>query len=223
MPAPQEQAIPAGGVDCAPALRRPRRPKARSPACRAMRSNSCTRQRDALSSRRRLDLPQVHRQNEKRRQLAGERLGGSHADLRTGVRIERARGLARDHGAHHVADGQRFRTLGFASRCAASVSAVSPDCEITTVSVCGAHDRIAIAEFAAVIHLHRDARQLLDHELAGQPGVPTGAAGDNLDLPEARELGRRDVHFVEENAARLLPHAAQAWYRGRRAAARKSP
>ena len=80
-----------------------------------------------------------------------------------------------------------FEPFCLASRCAASVSAVSPDCEITTVSVFVGDDRIAIAELAAVIHFHRNARQLLDHELAGQRGVPAGAAGDDLDGLETRE------------------------------------
>ena len=47
-----------------------------------------------------------------------------------------------------------------------------------------ADDGIAVAELAAVIHFHRDARQLLDHELAGQRGVPAGAAGDDPHLAE---------------------------------------
>ena len=96
-----------------------------------------------------------------------------------------------------------------ASRCAASVSAVSPDCEITTVSVSGVNNRIAIAELAAVIHFDRHARQLLDHELARQRRVPTGAAGDDLHLLELLELLGRDVHLVEEDASRFLPDAAQ--------------
>ena len=50
------------------------------------------------------------------------------------------------------------------------------------VSVSVVDDRIAIAELAAVIHFDRNARQLLDHELAGQAGVPAGAAGDDLDV-----------------------------------------
>ena len=77
-----------------------------------------------------------------------------------------------------------FEPFCLASRCAASVSAVSPDCEITTVSVSSTDDRIAVAELAAVVHFHRHARQLLDHELAGQRRVPAGAAGDDPDLPE---------------------------------------
>ena len=36
-------------------------------------------------------LAQVHRQNEQGGQLAGERLGGGDADLRTGVRIDACR------------------------------------------------------------------------------------------------------------------------------------
>ena len=114
-------------------------------------------------------LAQVHGEDEERGQLAGEGLGGGDADFRTGVGIDGAGGLARDHGADHVADGERASSpLLLASRCAASVSAVSPDCEMTTVSVSGVDDGVAIAELAAVIHFDGNARQLLDHELAGE-------------------------------------------------------
>ena len=102
-----------------------------------------------------------------------------------------------------------FAPFCLASRCAASVSAVSPDCEMTTVSVPASTSRIAIAELAAVIHFDRNARQLLDHELARQRRVPARAAGDDLDLPEFAELFGRDVHFVQENAAGLLADAPQ--------------
>ena len=71
------------------------------------------------------------------------------------------------------------------------------------------NDGIAIAEFAAVIHFHRNARQLLDHELAGQRGVPAGPAGHDPDLAEFLELFRRDIHLVEEDAARFLSDPAQ--------------
>ena len=146
-----------------------------------MRSSSCTRQRDALSSRHAVGLAQVHRQDEQRGQLAGERLGGGHADLRPGVRDRWCPAASRvimEPTTLQMASV--LEPFCLASRCAASVSAVSPDCEITTVSVSAADDGIAIAELAAVIHFHRNARQLLDHELAGQRGVPAGAAGDDL-------------------------------------------
>ena len=126
-----------------------------------------------------------------------------------GVRIDGARGLARDHGADHIADGQRLDPFRF--RLALRGQRVRRFAGLRDdhgERVLG-DDRIAIAELAAVIHFHRKARQPLDHELAGQPGVPAGAAGDDADLANARELGRRDVHLVEEDAAGLLPDAPQ--------------
>ena len=59
--------------------------------------------------------------------------------------------------------------------------------------------------------------------LPDKSGVPAGAAGDDLHLLEDGEFGRRDLHLIEEDAAGLLRRRAPAWYRGRRAAARKSP
>ena len=49
-------------------------------------------------------------------------------------------------------------------------------------------DGIAIAEFAAVVHFHGKPREPLDHEFAGQPGVPAGAARDDADLLKFAEL-----------------------------------
>ena len=55
-----------------------------------------------------------------------------------------------------------------ASRSAASVSAVSPDCVMTTASVFGDDDRVAVAVLGAVVDLDRQARELLDQELADE-------------------------------------------------------
>ena len=47
--------------------------------------------------------------------------------------------------------------------------------------------------------------------LPAESGVPKQVPqAMSLDLREAREIGGRDVHFVEENAPRLLAHAAQS-------------
>src|SRR3954464_12252514 len=77
-----------------------------------------------------------------------------------------------------------FVPLDFDSRCAAMVSAVSPDCVIRSVMESGAGmgcqkgegsgggDGIAIAVFTRVIHFYRNARQPLDHELTRQARMP---------------------------------------------------
>ena len=93
-----------------------------------------------------------------------------------------------------------------ASRSAASVSAVSPDCVMTTTSVRPPDDRVPVAELGAVVHLDRQVRQLLDQELPDQAGVPRGAAGDDAD----RVDGRRVVgHVAEEHASRVERHPAE--------------
>ena len=56
----------------------------------------------------------------------------------------------------------------FASRSAASVSAVSPDCVMTIASVFVDDDRIAVAVLGAVVDLDRHARERLDQELADE-------------------------------------------------------
>jgi hypothetical protein len=47
-----------------------------------------------------------------------------------------------------------------------------------------------------------------------QSGVPARAASNNLRLLERGELGGRDLHLFEEDAAGL-PANAPGWYRGR--------
>ena len=154
-------------------------------------------------------LAQVHGQDEQRRQLAGERFRGGHPDLRAGVRDDRSRRLARDHGAHNVADGERLRALllGLALRRerVGGLSGLGDDHGQRIVG----EDGIAVAEFAAVVHFHGHAGQLLDHEFAGQSGVPARAARHDPDLPEFLELLGRDIHLVEEDPPRFLSHPAQ--------------
>ena len=75
--------------------------------------------------------------------------------------------------------------------------------------IAGAGERIAIAELAGVIHFHRQLRQPLDHELAGQSGVPAGAAGGDVNLLQLAEVVLGDVHLVEEDFAGIERDAAQ--------------
>ena len=97
-----------------------------------------------------------------------------------------------------------FEPLALASRWAAMVSAVSPDCEIRERHRVRPEDGIAIAPFAGVVDFDRHAGQVLDHELAGQSGMPTGAAGGDIDFLQRFELGFADLHLVEEDGAGIL-------------------
>ena len=131
---------------------------------------------------------EIEGQNGQRRQLAGERFGGGNADLRARMRVDSARGFARDHGADDVADGERLRTflLGFALG-GEGVRGFARLRNHDGQHV-GRDDGIAIAELAAVIHFDGNARQLLDHEFARERRMPARSAGDDLDFLERREL-----------------------------------
>ena len=122
-----------------------------------------------------------------RGQLAGKGFGGGHADFRAGVGVDRA---AASRVIIEPTTLQMARVL--ASLCAwlraaaARVSAVSPDWLMAIDQTFLIDDGIAIAEFAAVVHFDVKARQALDHEFAGQSGVPAGSAGDDFTPVEIR-------------------------------------
>ena len=88
-----------------------------------------------LRRQRAANLAEIHREQVEGDDLRRERLGRGDADLRPGMGVDGAVGLARGHAADHVADRDAQGALLRASRSAASVSAVSPDCVMTTASV----------------------------------------------------------------------------------------
>src|ERR1700723_534951 len=57
-------------------------------------------------------LAELEREQKQSRQLGGESLGGGDADLRAGMGVDGAMGLARYHGVDHVADGDGLRAEG---------------------------------------------------------------------------------------------------------------
>src|SRR5207248_11656751 len=77
-------------------------------------------------------------------------------------------------------------------------------------------ERLAVAELARQIDLDRDAGEGLDHELAGERGVPARAAGDDVDLVETRDRLRVEVAAVEVHVS-LLDGGAPADGVGERA------
>src|ERR1700719_990240 len=154
-------------------------------------------------------LAEVESDQHERRQLARECFSRSDSNFRAGVRQDRAGGFASDHGADDIADGQRLGAflLGFAlgrKRVGGFAGLADADDERAI-----AHNGIAVAELAAVIHFHGNPGQAFDHEFTRQTGVPTGAAGDDLDVAEIAEVLLADLHLIEENLAGFLGDAAQ--------------
>ena len=112
-----------------------------------------------------------------------------------------------------------------ASRSAASVSAVSPDCVIATTSVVGADDRVAVAELASRSRPRPGCRASCSiRNLPTSAACHDGAAGEQHDALDRRE--RRSVE-VASRRGRCRPRPrddapAQRVARPR-AAARRSP
>src|SRR3989338_6779679 len=128
----------------------------------------------------------------------GKVFGEAHADLRPGVRVNRPAGLAGNHGADDVGNGQRLRAflLGLAlggDGVGGFARLADEDGERA-----GVDDRVAVAVLGAVVHLHRQARQTLDHVLAHQRRVPGGPAGDDLDFAEAPEVFVAELYLLAE-------------------------
>src|SRR5882762_5761409 len=118
-------------------------------------------------------------------------------------------GVASYHRAHHVADGQRWRTLYFCftlAREGVGRFARLADAYGQSLAV---ENGIAIAELAAVVDLHLHARQPLDHEFPGQARMPARSAGDDAHLLEFAELLLRNCHVVQENLSGVLRNAAE--------------
>ena len=100
-------------------------------------------------------LGQLERKQVERDQLRGERLGGRHADLRAGVRVDGAFGFARGHAADDVADRKAPRALGFrltqgGQRIRRFTGLRDRDGQRLVID-----DRIAVAVLRAVVDLDR--------------------------------------------------------------------
>ncbi len=169
-------------------------------------------------------LGQRDHQQRQRRDLRGERLGRGHADLRAGARQHH-----QVRFAHQRALGRRCRWRAcerypacFASRSAASVSAVSPDCEIVTNSAFFGTTGVAIAVLARDLDAARQAADLLDEVLRHEARVVAGAAGDDAHALDLREHACGGRGRTPPRAAGRRPRAPAAC-RPRRAAARGFP
>ncbi len=119
--------------------------------------------------------------------LAGKRFGGGDADLGASVSVDGSSGLARDHGADYVADGERVGAFGFGF--ALGGDGVGGFSGLRNYH----HDRSdggvggTIAIFAGVLHVDGDAGKVFDHDFASQAGMATRSAGGNDQLLESEQ------------------------------------
>ena len=174
-----------------------------------MRSSSWTRQREALASRLPLDCPRY--MASMNRAVNWQVKALVEATPISGpacvISVPAASRVIME--PDHVADGQRLRALvlGLAlggQRVGGLAGLRDHDGQRVRP-----HDGIAIAELAAVIHFHGDARQLLDHELAGQRRRANWCRRRRSSPGGSARTPRADIHLVQENAAGFLAHAAQ--------------
>ena len=111
----------------------------------------------------------------------------------------------------------------FASRNAASVSAVSPLWEMATARVPGPDDGRPIPELAPVVDLRGDPGDLLQEELADESRVPARPARDEDDPLRALQAPERGPQLLEEDLPLVEADPARGACRAPRAAARGSP
>src|SRR5205085_8597412 len=69
---------------------------------------------------------------------------------------------------------------------------------------------IAIAILAGIVHLHRYAREALDHEFSGQSSMPTGSASGDVHFVGFAELFLTDFHLLQEDLAGILRYPSQS-------------
>ena len=127
-------------------------------------------------------LGERHHQHAERGELRGEGLGGGDADLRARARQhdELATRAPASSPARCRWRASRDSRTACARRSAASVSAVSPDCEMVTNSEFGGTSGIAVAVLAGDVDGARQLADLLDEVARHDAGVEARAAGDDV-------------------------------------------
>ena len=155
------------------------------------------------------DLGEVEGEDEEGGELGGEGLGGGDADLGAGVGGDGALGFAGDGGADDVADGEGFGAfgdeLGLGGEGVGGFAGLGDE----EADGAGVGDGVAVAVLAGVVDVDGEAGEALDHELAGEAGVPGGSAGGDGDLGGVAEVFVGDLHFLEEDVAGVEGDAAE--------------
>ena len=133
--------------------------------------------------------------------MGGEGLGGGDADLGAGVGGDDAGGEAGDGGADDVADGEGLGALGDEFVLGGDGVGGFAGLGDEEAELKGVGDGVAVAVLAGVVDVYGEAGEALDHELAGEAGVPGGAAGGDGDAGGGAELFGGDLHVGEEDLA----------------------
>ena len=154
-------------------------------------------------------LGQVERQQVQGHQLRGEGLGRGDADLGPGVGVDGPVALPRRHAADDVADGQAARALP--PRLAQRRQGVGG---LTRLGDRHGQrrrtgERLAVAVLGPVVHVHRQAGEPFDQELADQRRVPRRAAGHQRDPVDAAKGAVVEPGLVGKDRARFQRDAAQ--------------
>ena len=151
----------------------------------------------------------MQREQEERGELGGEGLGAGDADLGAGVGGDGSLGLAGDGGADDVADGDGAGAEGVQLALGGDGVGRLAGLGDEQADGGGVGDGRAVAELAGVVDFGAQAGEALDHELAGEAGVPTGAAGGDGDLAGGAQFGVGEMHLGEEDAAGVGGDAAE--------------
>ena len=122
---------------------------------------------------------EMNGQQSQRRELGREALGGRHADLGAGVRVQHQVRGARDGRIHHVADSEGARAPRFClfdrRQGVGGLAALgNPHHQIPR-----SNHRLAVAELAGQVHFAGNARDVLDEELTHQARVIRSPAGQD--------------------------------------------
>ena len=127
------------------------------------------------------------------------RLGRGHPDLRPGLRVEYGIAFAGQAAARRIADGQRPATAapGHADR-GQGIGRLA-GLRHGHHQGAGGQLGIAVAEFAAQLRLHRQARQGLDNQPAVQARVKRSAATDDDHPPEPAPVVVREPDLLERH------------------------
>ena len=155
------------------------------------------------------DLAEFEGEEEERGELGGEGLGGGDSDFGAGVGGDGALGFAGDGRSDDVADGEGFGAGGdefaLGGEGVGGFSGLGDE----EADGFGVDERVAVAVFGGVVDFGAEAGESLDHELAGEAGVPRSSAGGDGDLGAGAEVGLGDFHVGEEDVSGVGGDAAE--------------